>query len=1298
MDEKKLWKYIQKNTKASFQAVYDDNNKLLDIIANKGLDEGQIAVRGSGEYDGFSIRALENIKPILTDSRVSRAVKFLSDGDIQSAVAVLRIVEETREQGLGFMYYVLKTWLEKNEIPVPEEYNKKAVAIKSQKVLDWILSGSFSPVIGKFEIYDTGITKMGTPVVPESWIGRVYDNADDLHEDMDKLDWRKGKSPVNFCCIYAMFIEKQTKNWRDIDNEMYQLNVTVGVSMFPKIRNGGLMALNSDVQFFADKKTYGLWLNGMPAGAKVLVAGLSEYPGKKLLIACDVDNIIERNPEYSKTKTTGLLVSTLQKLIRRGRGCSGVLKTTLEQLWKSPNYNLPEQQFLRVSSCRQLAWRLFITTIEDVEAYADSGNDYLSMCDLACLAVLADTYNDAQFTKPVFEKLLLTALLIQHHDQVGTNWVVHKLPDSSLEREIDKVKVDSALLKSFQLLVKYMPMRQGDFMMLNRSFNYIYSKRFVPKQLEVLDMAGLLGYGDKKEAIRGEMAGHDMAPHPNMLIDMQSALPFVPYNYDLHTTKALSEFIWVNSSVLNTRNPREKEYNTEEKSMLVTLENIQKYLVNKKYYSINVEKFKISGHNKYVNDRSPVPKTVSRLGFLLLFGQKMSIVANKKRYDIIVAGTPEEPCKVKSVFKEESNYLENPERADAEMVFIEYLKNNKVEIDCPKPPVGYRWIWGQKKHVVLSADIVKGKIIFFVDGHKLPPFDSSSVLEKLPKVTYVSNDKITKVIKQALYYPDAYDYDDYEVNLVMKKLSELMLPTVDWYGIAAKSKIPAMVWKCIVVKCFNNYNSEVQVGPVDGMGNKLHDSINYLYEGTVLRLFNMLSMIYPRTVIVRTNLKFFINTESAEYQDMIEKLKLLAFPKTKVNVGTQKLPKSIVIKTKLWDHQKKTSEKILNEILVNHKLGFGDASNVGAGKTLTALSIIAGLYNYNMRHGLLNYMGFLILLPTTYLYNTWLDEIRKHTSNIDTVLQNADGTLTGEIKHNTVLITTLGRMRDHPLSIPWIFVVVDECLSVQNKNALQTEEAWRQIICSQYRCVLLSATFFRSRFDKLFYMLKMLDTGLPENKSYLDTILCEHIVSYLPTKTTEWNAHVNRFQLDGALRKQYDQLLRLELNSEKLYGKLSTFLYDHFDYVGAFRKIVKSAEKKDLRCLLYARSKDEADRLAQIDKVSRFPDISGTHVVLSYTEGTYGLNNLVHLNVLVTRPPEPDKLPQMKGRLDRPGQKAKYLYIEYLVVDNTVEEALLFRLELANSFFNNYILPLADFYDIAVGRKNTKKLSHTPQP
>src|SRR5207245_2450196 len=158
-----------------------------------------------------------------------------------------------------------------------------------------------------------------------------------------------------------------------------------------------------------------------------------------------------------------------------------------------------------------------------------------------------------------------------------------------------------------------------------------------------------------------------------------------------------------------------------------------------------------------------------------------------------------------------------------------------------------------------------------------------------------------------------------------------------------------------------------------------------------------------------------------------------------------------------------------------------------------------------------------------------------------------------------------------------IFVVIDECLTVQNKNALQTEEAYKQIAVSQYGVHMASATFFRARFDKLFYMLKMLSTGLPETKPYLDAILAESIVVNIPDKTKEWIISHNPFEMPKSIRKDYNEMLGLNLASERLYGKLQSFLFENFDYVSAFADVVKKCEKLNRRCLIFTRSKDQAN-------------------------------------------------------------------------------------------------------------------------
>jgi hypothetical protein len=95
----------------------------------------------------------------------------------------------------------------------------------------------------------------------------------------------------------------------------------------------------------------------------------------------------------------------------------------------------------------------------------------------------------------------------------------------------------------------------------------------------------------------------------------------------------------------------------------------------------------------------------------------------------------------------------------------------------------------------------------------------------------------------------------------------------------------------------------------------------------------------------------------------------------------------------------------------------------------------------------------------------------------------------------------------------------------------------------------------------------------------------------------------------------------------------------------------------------------------------------GTHCIVTYNDGTYGLNDLIIYNTIIMCPPPPDKLPQIKGRLDRPGQQTDNLFVEYFILKDTIEEGLILRLNIASAFLQKYIMPLAKFYDVSVNYK-----------
>ena len=218
MLEKQLLKKIYKETKKSFISRKDDQEKPINNVANNGLAKGEQAyVKREGEYHGITVEALEEVKPLLTDFRVHKAVKKLVDGNVQGAASVLHLTKEVSREGVGVLYQVLKIWLEKNDLEVPQEYLNKAVKIKSKQLKDWVLRVRSDPIEARLKIVSVGRSKKGNPVVPENWVGREFDNARDLHSAIDGLDWRVGKPAVNYCCIHSMWI-KEVFKWTSLDN------------------------------------------------------------------------------------------------------------------------------------------------------------------------------------------------------------------------------------------------------------------------------------------------------------------------------------------------------------------------------------------------------------------------------------------------------------------------------------------------------------------------------------------------------------------------------------------------------------------------------------------------------------------------------------------------------------------------------------------------------------------------------------------------------------------------------------------------------------------------------------------------------------------------------------------------------------------------------------------------------------------------------------------------------------------------------------------------------------------------
>jgi hypothetical protein len=123
------------------------------------------------------------------------------------------------------------------------------------------------------------------------------------------------------------------------------------------------------------------------------------------------------------------------------------------------------------------------------------------------------------------------------------------------------------------------------------------------------------------------------------------------------------------------------------------------------------------------------------------------------------------------------------------------------------------------------------------------------------------------------------------------------------------------------------------------------------------------------------------------------------------------------------------------------------------------------------------------------------------------------------------------------------------------------------------------------------------------------------------------------------------------------------------------------------KVIYFAQSKTEIENLEtyikqqKIVNIGLYPNINYDVCIISIHSGSYGINNLTKYDTILLRPTEPDKIPQIKGRIDRPNQTSNNLYLEYIIIKDTIEEIDLVKLEIANGFYKNHIVPLANYYD-----------------
>jgi hypothetical protein len=229
-------------------------------------------------------------------------------------------------------------------------------------------------------------------------------------------------------------------------------------------------------------------------------------------------------------------------------------------------------------------------------------------------------------------------------------------------------------------------------------------------------------------------------------------------------------------------------------------------------------------------------------------------------------------------------------------------------------------------------------------------------------------------------------------------------------------------------------------------------------------------------------------------------------------------------------------------------------------------------------------------------------------------------------------------------------------------------------------------------------------------------------VSLLPEDLKKYREKIEAFR-----RKQINE--PSQADGRRLWTDLEDFLRDKYEgrdkrlafrktsVMGdAFARVSKRLLKQGRHPLIFADTQHEANFListlranglnAQSWSEISSKKISGHHeldknsviVAVKTTEGQ-GVNMQRHADAIICRPTPGDHLEQMKGRVDRPGQKAKQLILVVLMAEHTIEEAKFANIRLAGNFFREYIAPVASKYkeridlEATLAAGGTKKLT-----
>lgn len=1265
-------KFLSCEFKEARKARYE-NNKLINNVSNYGAKTGDILFVGrNGEYLNIAVQIFSQIDCLFNDINVHKIylnieTNYVNNMEIINKFNLINVYQKYQNEIFRF---IVDKFLEINEINkfyndypnIIKNFTKDNDLINLAKRIKYDCH-ELLPV--KLKVVNCG------SLLPENWLYKEFNSGEEFHKAIDKLETRINKPPVTYLCNYCMLI-LQTKPEPKV-NEIKDMS--------------NIWLLKENYKF--SKVTV------LPENTTNLTWILVNFKDKPIYIIYNPLSIFNSKPEL-KSLSIGYNCSLLQKSIRRGIGCYNSLMLSIDNLSSARPFNNPEYNYALVSGSKQLVWRMFISIIEDVCIY--KSNEDLDIFDLVAYSKIFADFPEKNIHNDLVNKIKnLATKILFIKDYV--NFRKYECAND--------FKISTRFHQALFIANEYMPGMAGDKKMiksLETWLNLCDKNKYI-----MLDLDKVIVTKDKIKPneisdliLRCNANDHHCNPeiisdYHNLMYDGKIKLEDCSkliwdsnssFNYRYHKFKCNEDLLFLqfinNKNISNDitsifKNKNLNDTKDKKYDIIFNLINnsfnleYQKLLFSQKLLELKqIEKV----NNKNINYSNVIQILLSNsYNNNIFFNNKKTIpiyTFDKLKFKI---GETIYDCEdneeiYKKIFQKYTSSL------NGQIIKLDKFTQSIINFNKTNIKLGFinDAITFDDSSIITFTDIYEYKINVkeldkFLKKTKMNNYQIKTgnyIYDTLKQILEQKPNKFQSWLTQkALSKPEIKN--DY---IIQSNLLELINPTI----------IKILISRILTSLDDKNNKTILFCGKVDRNGNSNKEAVEPIHEGYLLKILNVLNVLYG-CIIKISDTKYEINKQSTSFSYLMNELKNII--KNKADITSTKTNK-IKIKTKLWTHQEKVREQIIFGIDKFNQRGFGDASEVGSGKTLTALSIIEALDIKTTSD-----TNFLVLIPNDNLFKVWNDEINSHCNTVNVHNQNSTGkwnSIDSNSKTN-IWITTMGRNRDHPKLLYFDFVIIDECLSVQNKDSKWTMKAFEQAVGSKYGILMLSATFFRTRFDKLFFMLKMLESGVPEKPEYLDTILNTIIGANIKLNKKTWTIEYNKIEETKDFYKKYNSLRNTITNKVDLYVELQKFMNNNVNYTKIILDRIFELIKENKKVIYFAQSKNEVETLEnyiltnKIENIGFYPEIEKDACVISIHSGSYGINNLVKYNSILLRPTESDKIPQIKGRIDRPTQICNNLYLEYIIIKDTIQEIDLVKLEIANNFYKSHIVPLANYYD-----------------